>query len=99
MDGKRQAFRGTRGRRSFALPAPVGYGIGKRIVERAQPVLFLRDVPSRVIGEAGTFGVVEFLRIGVFPIIAPAGVAVEYVARDEAAVLQSLRLQHRLDVS
>ncbi len=92
MDRKRQAFRRTRGRWGFALQEPLGYGIGKRIVEREQHDLFLRDVPSCVIGETGTFGVVEFLHIGVFPIIAPAGVDVEHVAGDEAAVLQPLRL-------
>src|SRR5215469_6669851 len=92
IDAKRQTFGRTRGRRRFALQETLGYGIGERIVEREQHDLFLRDVASCVIGETGTLGVIEFLRIGVFPIIAPAGVDVEHIAGDEAAVLQPLRL-------
>src|SRR5262249_23943284 len=83
--------RRTRRRRRFALQETLGYGIGKRIVEREQHDLLLRDVPSCVIGEAGTLGVVEFLRIGVFPIVAPAGVDVEHITGREPALLQPLR--------
>ena len=92
MDGKRQAFRRARGRCSFALQETFGHGIGERIVEREQHDLLLCDVSSCVIGETGTLGVIEFLHIGVFPMIAPAGVDVEHIAGDEAAVLQPLRL-------
>ena len=52
----------------------------------------------RVVSEPRPLGVVELLGVGIFPVVAPAGVDVEHVARLQAALAQALRLQHRLDV-
>jgi hypothetical protein len=79
-------------RRGLALQETIGHRIVERIVEREQHDLLLSDIPGRVIGEAGTLGVVELLGVGVFPIISPAGVDVEHVAGHEAAAFEPLRL-------
>ena len=91
VDGERQAGRGSRRRRRLPFQEPFGHGIGEGIVERHQHHRLAREVLGRVVGEAGTLGVVELLGIGVFPVIAPAGVDVE----DIEAMLKAQGLESR----
>src|SRR6266481_481398 len=46
--------------------------------------LLFSEILGSIIREPRTLGVVEFLRIRVFPIIAPAGVDIEHVAGHQA---------------
>src|SRR4029453_10247541 len=82
----------------LALKETVRHRIGKRVVECDEPDLLPFDVFGRVVSEPGSFGVIEFLSVGVFPVVAPAGVDVENIAGQQAAILESLGLEHPLDV-
>jgi diguanylate cyclase (GGDEF)-like protein len=98
MDDERQAigcpFRRRRGAHQLAFADR----IGERIVERHQDDGLVLEVLGGVVGEAGAHGIVSLLGVRVLPVVAPAGVDVDHVARQDAAPAEALRLDHRLDI-